>query len=188
METSCRIARDMPIYTRTGDRGETGLFGNRRVPKHDLRIEAYGAVDELNCFVGLLRAEALEADMDERLQHIQELLFEIGADLATEGGKASLPRVEPGITEMEAWIDESEAVLEPLRTFVLPAGSREAALLHVLRAVARRAERRFWSLRHRDKVPDALGTYLNRLSDLFFSWARKANRDRGVEDTPWKRS
>ena len=177
----------MPIYTRTGDRGETGLFGNKRVPKHDLRIEAYGAVDELNCFVGLLRSEPLKSDLDQHLRNIQELLFEIGADMATEGGEASLARVEPAIGELESWIDEAESAVEPQRSFILPSGHRQAALLHVARAVGRRAERRFWALRARDAIPEPLGIYLNRLSDLFFAWARQANREFGIDEVPWSR-
>ena len=184
----------MPIYTGTGDLGDTGLFGNRRVRKGHARIEAYGTVDELNSFLGLLRAEGLAAAFDDQLKAIQDTLFEIGADLATEGGKASLPRVIPAIVEAERWIDASEATLPPLRTFVLPGGSRRAALLHVLRTVARRAERRFWSLARECEtseplapVPPPIGVYLNRLSDLFFSWARRENQRAGVADVPWTR-
>jgi cob(I)alamin adenosyltransferase len=179
----------MPLYTGGGDSGETGLFGNRRVRKDDVRIEAYGTIDELNCFLGLLRAEPLDREFDAALQQVQETLFEIGADLATEGGKACLPRVEPGIATLERWIDASEQELAPLRTFVLPGGTRESALLHVLRAVARRAERRVWTLALTPAadVPPAIGIWLNRLSDLLFSWARRANRRRGVADVPWER-
>jgi len=183
----------MPIYTRTGDDGDTGLFGNRRVSKDHVRIEAYGTVDELNAFVGVLRAEPLDAEFDRQLKSIQDALFEIGADLATEGGSASVPRVEPAIQELEQWIDASEAELPPLRSFVLPGGTRAAALLHVLRTVARRAERRYWTLvrevglEPQLAVPRAIGIYLNRLSDLCFSWARRANRRAGVPDVPWTR-
>ena len=179
----------MPIYTKTGDRGDTGLFGNRRVPKHDARIQAYGTVDELSSFVGLLRAEPLPETLAARLQDVQNVLFDLGADLATEGGQASLPRVEPGIAALEAWIDEATAALPPLRTFVLPAGHREAALMHVARTVCRRAERWFWALRARgDAVPEAIGVYLNRLSDLLFVWARQANQRHGIADVPWTRA
>lgn len=182
----------MPIYTRTGDDGNTGLFGNRRVPKDHLRIEAYGTVDELNSFVGVLRAEPLDAEFDQQLKRIQDTLFEIGADLATEGGQASLARVEPAITELERWIDASEDQLPALRTFVLPGGTRVAALLHVLRTVARRAERRYWTLvwsidDPKLAVPKQLGIYLNRLSDLCFSWARRANLRAATPDVPWTR-
>jgi cob(I)alamin adenosyltransferase len=143
----------MPIYTRTGDRGDTGLFGNRRVAKDHIRIEAYGTVDELNAHVGSVRCEVTDAAFDAQLRSIQDALFDIGADLATEGGAASLPRIEPGIVELEHWIDASEAELAPLRTFVLPGGSRLAALLHVVRTVARRAERRYWTLVGRAAAP-----------------------------------
>jgi len=183
----------MPIYTRTGDDGDTGLFGNRRVSKDHVRIEAYGTVDELNALVGLLRAEPVDAAFDTQLKYIQDTLFEIGADLATEGGHASVPRVEPAILELEQWIDASEAVLPPLRSFVLPGGTRTAALLHVLRTVARRAERRYWTLVREVglephlAVPRAIGIYLNRLSDLCFSWARRANLQAGKADVPWAR-
>ncbi len=179
----------MPLYTGTGDHGETGLFGNRRVPKDDVRIEAYGTVDELNCHLGLLRADGPAAELDAALKQIQDILFEVGADLATEGGRQSLPRVLPAIAAVERWIDASEAALPPLRTFVLPGGHRQAALLHVARAVARRAERRFWTLFRIPgaNVPEELGIYLNRLSDLFFSWARLANHRHGIADVPWER-
>lgn len=180
----------MPLYTKTGDHGETGLFGNRRVPKDHPRIRAYGTVDELNCFLGLLRAEGLEEDFDRDLEEIQNTLFEVGADLAAEGGSASVARVREAIAAAEGWIDRSEGELPRLRSFVLPAGSRVTALLHVGRAVARRAEREFWTL-HRSvlgsphEVPEVLGVYLNRLSDLFFSWARRANHRAGITDRPW---
>ena len=155
----------MPIYTGTGDHGQTGLFGNRRVAKDHSRIEAYGTVDEL----------------------------------ATEGGKACLARIEPAILEIERWIDASEAMLPPLRTFVLPGGCRVAGLLHVLRTVSRRAERCFWTAARLASEPDGtanpiqpippqIGIYLNRLSDLFFTWARRANLQAGVADVPWHRA
>ncbi len=173
----------MPIYTRSGDHG---------VPKDHLRIEAYGTVDELNSLLGLLRTELLPAALDSRLESVQSDLFEIGADLATEGGRACLARVAPATADMETWIDESEASLPPLRSFVLPGGSRAAALLHVARTVARRAERKFWTLAFElargpadQHAPEAIGTYLNRLSDLLFTWARLANKAAGVPDVPW---
>jgi cob(I)alamin adenosyltransferase len=183
----------MPIYTRTGDDGDTGLFGNRRVPKDHPRIAAYGTIDELNAFVGLLRSDGLDAEFDQQLKTIQDALFDVGADLATEGGRASLGRVAAAIPELESWIDRSEAELTPLRNFVLPGGTRPASLLHVLRTVARRAERHYWTLVRAVgedpavAVPRPIGVYLNRLSDLFFSWARRANRRAGVPDVPWAR-
>lgn len=179
----------MPIYTGTGDGGETGLFGPQRVPKDDDRIEAYGTVDELNAVLGLLRTEELPPERDARVRSIQDALFDIGADLATEGGRASLKRIVPAITELERWIDESEAQLPRLRSFILPGGCRVAALMHLGRTVARRAERRYWALRHGGTdAPDEIGVYLNRLSDLLFSWSRLANHEAGIADTPWTRA
>ncbi|MCA8954903.1 MAG: cob(I)yrinic acid a,c-diamide adenosyltransferase [Planctomycetes bacterium] len=178
----------MPIYTGTGDRGQTGLFDNRRVPKDDLRIETYGTVDELNSWVGMVRAESPPAEIDAGLEQIQSTLFELGADLATPGSNASLPRVRAGIRDVEGWIDASEAQLPRLNSFVLPGGHREAASLHVLRTTARRAERLFWTLQRRENIAEELGVYLNRLSDLFFSWARLANHRHGVPDVPWRRA
>jgi cob(I)alamin adenosyltransferase len=183
----------MPIYTKTGDDGDTGLFGNRRVSKDHARIEAYGTIDELNAFVGVVRSDPLPVEFDRALESIQNTLFDVGADLATEGGRASLSRVTPAIRELEQWIDASEATLPPLRSFVLPGGCRLAARLHVLRTVARRAERRYWTLARAEEshpahaVPREIGVWLNRLSDLFFSWARRANREAGVADVPWTR-
>lgn len=179
----------MGLYTKTGDDGETGLFGNRRVPKDHARIEAYGAVDELNSFLGLLRNEPLGAEFDACLQHVQELLFDLGADLATEGGKAAVPRLTAAVAETERWIDASEAEVAPLRSFVLPGGCRAASLLHVARTVCRRAERRYWTLvRLAPDTPREIGVFLNRLSDLCFSWARRANARAGIADVPWRRA
>ncbi len=175
----------MPIYTGTGDDGTTGLFGNRRVSKDDLRIHAYGTVDELNAVLGLVRAEALPGDLDQRLLRIQETLFEVGADLAAPD-RAEAPTVVAATEEAESWIDESEAQLPGLHAFILPGGHRQAALLHLARTTARRAERLVWSLSQRETVPRALGIYLNRLSDLFFSWARWCNQAHGAADVPWR--
>ncbi|MFN3243821.1 MAG: cob(I)yrinic acid a,c-diamide adenosyltransferase [Planctomycetota bacterium] len=184
----------MPIYTGTGDDGHTGLFGNRRVPKDDARIEAYGTVDELNSVLGMLRAELQDGQTptDAQVQSLQDALFEIGADLATEGGNASVPRVEKAIGELEQWIDASESKLPQLKTFVLPGGSRIGAVLHLARTVSRRAERCYWTLQRcvadSHPVPTQIGVYLNRLSDLCFSWARLANQQAGVADIPWQRA
>jgi cob(I)alamin adenosyltransferase len=176
------------IYTKTGDHGETGLLGKQRVPKEHPRIRTYGAIDELNSFVGLLRAEPLPAELDGRLAEIQATLFDIGADLATPGGAASVARVDAGTRSLESWIDAAERELTPLRTFILPAGHREAALLHVLRTICRRVERGFWALARSEAIPKEIGVYLNRLSDLFFVWARAANRRHGRADVPWHRA
>jgi cob(I)alamin adenosyltransferase len=180
------MLQHMPIYTGTGDDGSTGLFGNRRVSKGDLRIEAYGTVDELNAVVGLVRAEGLPTDLDQRLGMIQNTLFEVGADLAAPD-RTRAPTVEAAVPEAETWIDESEAQLPQLRNFILPGGHRQAAMLHLARTTARRAERLVWTLSQREAVPEALGIYLNRLSDLFFSWARLCNHMHGTDDVPWLR-
>ena len=177
----------MPIYTGTGDDGSTGLFGNQRVPKDHPRIRAYGTVDELNAVLGLARTEPLSADLDQRLGRIQDMLFELGADLARPD-RTQVPDVEAATREIEAWIDESEAELPSLHSFILPGGHREAAILHLARTTARRAERLVWSLSQQESVPPALGIYLNRLSDLCFSWARLCNQRHGVADTPWRKS
>ncbi len=184
---TCGELADMPIYTGTGDDGSTGLFGNQRVGKDDLRVETYGSIDEINSQIGLLRCEALPAELDQRLATIQGTLFELGSDLATPGSTAALPAVIAGIRDAEAWIDASEAELPALGSFVLPGGHREAAMLHLARTAARRAERLFWALHRReaDQVEPQLGVYLNRLSDLLFSWARLANHRHGVADVPW---
>jgi len=175
----------MPIYTRTGDDGYTGLFGNQRVSKTHLRVEAYGSVDEVNAYLGLLRCESLPEARDRELQQIQETLFSIGADLATPGATSSVEQARAGITSMEKWIDRDNGALPELRSFILPGGHRQAGLFHVLRTVARRSERRVWALIEREDVPVELGTYLNRLSDLLFVWARYANHEHGVADVPW---
>jgi len=183
----------MPIYTGSGDDGSTGLFGNRRVPKDDVRITAYGTVDEVNSVIGLIGPVLGDNGEPTRaqLQSIQDALFEIGADLASEGGQASVPRIVAATAELESWIDASESQLAPLKTFVLPGGSHLASLLHLARTVTRRAERCYWTLRREvaatHPVPDAIGVYLNRLSDLCFSWARLANKAAGVDDIPWTR-
>jgi cob(I)alamin adenosyltransferase len=175
----------MPIYTGTGDDGSTGLFGNVRVSKGHLRIQAYGTVDELNAMLGLARTEPLPGALGQRLGRIQDLLFQLGADLATKD-RTEVPKVEEAAGELEAWIDESEEQLPALHSFILPGGHRQAAMLHLARTTARRAERLVWTLSQQENVPKALGIYLNRLSDLLFSWARLCNQQAGVEDVPWQ--
>jgi cob(I)alamin adenosyltransferase len=185
----------MKIYTRTGDRGETGLFGGQRVRKDDARVDAYGEVDELNAVLGGV-ASALDAagqaELTSRVRILQADLFTIGANLATpapeDGGRANdhipplpLERIE----QMERWIDEAEGELEPLRVFILPGGTEAAARLHLARTVCRRAERRVITLTRAAHIPDGAVIYLNRLSDLLFTWARLANRRAGTEDVPW---
>ena len=177
------------IYTKTGDAGETGLFGGGRVSKANPRVEAYGAVDELNAMVGWARAVGLEPAIEEVLRDAQADLFTVGAHLATPSGRAEshLPALPARrIETWEAWIDQAEAGLAPLRSFILPGGSRAAAALHVIRTVCRRAERRVVALAETDPVDPFILIYLNRLSDLLFVAARVANAAACVDDVRWE--
>ncbi len=179
----------MKIYTKTGDAGQTGLFGGTRVSKDDTRVEAYGAVDELNAVLGLCRAEGLGDDVDGLAATIQSQLFDIGGELATLSKKqdrVTIPRItEADVEALEAAIDRAEGELEPLKTFVLPGGTKAASHLHHARTVCRRAERRVVSMHKGADVRPEVLRYLNRLSDLLFTWSRLENRRAGVEDVPW---
>jgi cob(I)alamin adenosyltransferase len=176
------------LYTKTGDDGTTGLFGGGRVKKASLRVEAYGTVDELNAAIGIARATKLEAVTDSVLGHVQTDLFTLGAELACVPGreaKLAMKLLDAADAErLEKAIDEAEVGLPPLRTFVLPGGSAQAAALHLARTICRRAERGVLAL---DDAParSEVVIYLNRLSDLLFVLARKANAVAGVEDVPW---
>lgn len=181
----------MKLYTKTGDGGETTLLGGGRVSKHDLRVVAYGEVDELNAAIGAAMA-AEPADLErELLERIQRDLFAIGGQLASPHpakvakalAKAQID--ERRIEAMESAMDAADAVLPPLAAFVLPGGSTKAAALHVARTVCRRAERSVVALGARDPVPPIILTYLNRLSDLLFMLARLANQRAGVPDRTW---
>ena len=179
----------MKIYTRTGDAGETGLFGGTRVGKDDPRFEAYGTVDELNSCLGVVRALGASTETDEALLHIQSDLFTLGAELACAPGKESKLRMtvlgDADIQRLEGWIDRSEAPLEPLKSFVLPGGSTSAAELHRARTVCRRAERRTLTASHTSAIRPEILIYLNRLSDLLFVLARYENHVARVSDIPW---
>ncbi|GEJ55383.1 cob(I)yrinic acid a,c-diamide adenosyltransferase [Anaeromyxobacter diazotrophicus] len=180
----------MKIYTKTGDAGETGLFGGPRVAKDDARVEAYGAVDELNAVLGAARARGADADLGALLAAIQDQLFTLGAALATPPAaakaRAALPPLDPAWTAaLEAAVDRLEGELAPLRHFVLPGGAPLAADLHVARAVCRRAERRVVALHHHEPVAAEVLAYLNRLSDFLFVAARAANRRAGVPEPIW---
>jgi cob(I)alamin adenosyltransferase len=183
------------IYTRTGDDGSTALFGGQRVSKCDLRVEAYGTVDELNAFIGLASARTLEGDLNSLFAQIQHDLFAIGADLATpptdsgKHGSVTVIPVSPGRTAvLERAIDHFELELPPLRTFILPGGTELASQLHICRGVCRRAERRVVELGELEAINPEIIRYLNRLSDLLFVLARTANQRAGVEDVPWVNS
>lgn len=183
----------LKIYTRTGDAGETSVIGGR-VAKDDARVEACGAVDELNAWIGaaiaeLARSEGVFADMVRDLLAIQHELFDCGADLARVAGDEQSHRIRPEMVErLEAWIDRYDAECAPIRRFVLPSGSAEAAALHVCRAVCRRAERRVVTLARQAEVNRWIGVYLNRLSDWLFVLARTANVRLGVPDVEYDRS
>ncbi|MGD9645547.1 MAG: cob(I)yrinic acid a,c-diamide adenosyltransferase [Pirellulales bacterium] len=182
----------MKIYTKTGDTGETGLFGGPRVRKDAPRIEAYGTVDELNAVLGLARVAELPEEIDALLQRVQNELFDLGAELATpdaqQRGLRSLGAAQ--IAVLEQAIDRGQAQLEPLREFILPGGSRGAAQLHLARTVCRRAERRLVTLAAvpSERLAAEPIVYLNRLGDLLFVLARLANRAAGVADVAWKKT
>ena len=185
----------MNLYTRTGDDGTTGLFSGTRVSKDHPRIEAYGTVDELNAVLGLVgcacdRSHAFERRLHEIVDVMQSRLFDIGADLATPEGAKQQARIhridEQDVAEAEGWIDEVDGGNPPISAFVMPGGSELAARLHLARTVCRRAERTIISLSAIEPVGDPLLRYMNRLSDLFFAMARRANHERGHADVAWK--
>jgi len=177
----------MKVYTRTGDGGDTSLFGGARVAKDDLRVEAYGTVDELSSLLGLLRTEPLPDGVDERLAGLQSSLFAVGGVLADPDGRFPYEPSSWAPGPLEAWIDEMDAELAELRAFVLPGGSRGASLAHVARTVCRRAERRVRSvLTSGGDLPDGVLPYLNRLSDALFVLARFLNARLGVADLEWR--
>jgi cob(I)alamin adenosyltransferase len=177
------------IYTRTGDSGETGLFDGTRVPKSDSRIAAFGDVDELGAWLGFARASNLDADLQEMLERIQRDLFAVGARLADPGHKIAGRVTKAAVTgddvsRLEAWIDELEAALPPLRRFILAGGSPAGAALHMARTICRRAERAVVALGAGSVEPDLL-TYVNRLSDLLFVMARSANHRAHAPELEW---
>lgn len=182
----------MKIYTRTGDRGDTGLFGGDRVSKAHPRIEAIGAVDETNALLGMARAFASGGPAAERLDGligaVQEELFVVGSDLATPlKSKAAAPRISPGHSaRLEREIDRLEEDLPALRHFILPGGVPTASMLHAARAACRRAERRVVAASASESLNEAAATYLNRLSDYLFVLARWANGAEGGAERPWK--
>jgi cob(I)alamin adenosyltransferase len=181
----------LKIYTRTGDTGETGLFGGGRVPKDHARVDAYGDVDELNAFLGVVRSVEPMSRVDDVILPIQRDLFAIGALLATpnrEKMREHLSKARIGddrISELEREIDSGEAELEPLKAFIVPGGTPKAAALHVARTVCRRAERRIVSLTREEDIPAVVVTYMNRLSDLLFVLARVADRRGGGQEVTW---
>lgn len=176
----------MKIYTKTGDQGDTGLFGGQRVKKNDPRVEAYGTIDELNAVLGVVRASSPPSDLDPVLREIQNDLFVLGAEVACMPEKVpqlKMPLIGADhIRSLETLIDASEERVPPLRQFILPDGSPAGASLHHARTVARRAERCCLDLDLRAE----LLIYLNRLSDCLFVLARRTNHDQKASETPWK--
>ena len=177
----------MKIYTRTGDAGDTGLWGGQRVPKNHLRIQAYGAVDECNSQLGLALT-VCPAELSQPLYELQNHLFVLGSDLASPKDSPLIPRVcAEDVSALEALIDHHESHLSPLQQFILPGGSPAAAWLHLARTVARRAERAVVALMEQENINPHVLTWLNRLSDLLFVLARRANALAGQPDIPWQK-
>jgi cob(I)alamin adenosyltransferase len=179
----------MKIYTKTGDQGTTSLFGGKRVSKSDLRIDAYGTVDELNSYVGLLRDQQVNTKRKDVLLEIQDRLFTLGSILATEPGnvKVKIPSVqETDITFLEKQMDEMDAQLPSMKSFVLPGGHQSVSFGHLARTVCRRAERLVIALDKIEKVNELVIKYLNRLSDYLFVLCRMMTQELGAEETPWK--
>lgn len=183
----------MKIYTRTGDDGGTALFGGGRVRKDDDRVEAYGSVDELNAVVGWAVTRIADLEIRARLEGLQHDLFTLGAELATPPARSGRKRpATPGapadrVDDMEGWMDAADEELPPLRAFVLPGGSEGAAALHIARTVCRRAERAVVRLAGSDFVEPVILTYLNRMSDLLFTFARLENHRSGGRDVEWSK-
>ncbi|MEO7963949.1 MAG: cob(I)yrinic acid a,c-diamide adenosyltransferase [Gemmatimonadaceae bacterium] len=181
----------LKIYTKTGDDGQTGLFGGGRVEKDHPRVEAYGDVDELNAVLGMARSVEMMPRIDEVLVPVQRDLFAIGALLATPDHEKMREQLQKAridddrIAQLERAIDECEQELEPLRSFILPGGTPKASALHVARTVCRRAERRVVTLHREVGLPELAVIYLNRLSDLLFMLARVANKRAGAGEVTW---
>src|SRR5688572_28441556 len=179
----------MKIYTKTGDKGKTALFGGKRVSKADLRIETYGTVDKMNSYVGLVRDQPVNQNRINILVEIQARLFTIGSILATEPGttKVKIPfLIAEDITVLEQEIDAMDASLPPMKSFVLPGGHQSVSFCHVARTVCRRAERLVIALDAQEKIDALVIQYLNRLSDYLFMLSRKMTAELGAEETPWK--
>ena len=185
------------IYTKTGDKGETSLYGGTRVSKAAARVESYGTLDELNAFIGLAKAEISDEKVLSQLQKIQFDLFTVGSEAATPTDKMLLANgknrldlmiSEKEITELELWMDDFDAELEPLRFFILPSGGKAAATVHVCRTVCRRAERAIVFLNETEEVRPELIKYLNRLSDYLFILARYISKISGEKEDYWNPS
>jgi cob(I)alamin adenosyltransferase len=178
----------MKIYTKTGDKGTTALFGGTRVSKHNLRIEAYGTVDELNAVLGLLADQEANARRVDELRGIQSYLFTIGSHLAAAPGKKLdyLPALSvSAVSDLEKSIDQMDSELEPLKYFILPGGHQAVSFSHLARTVCRRAERRCTALHDLEPIDEHIIIYLNRLSDYLFTLGRMLARELDVKEIPW---
>ena len=179
----------MKIYTKTGDQGSTSLFTGTRVPKHHIRIESYGTVDELNSVLGLVRDQEMDKHSKESLMHIQDKLFTVGAILATEPKKDNrlkIPRIEEeDIQFLEQEIDQMNEELAPMTHFILPGGHPSVSYCHVARTTCRRAERMISYLHEKEPVPENVIAYMNRLSDYLFVLARKLSKLLNAEEIKW---
>jgi cob(I)alamin adenosyltransferase len=178
----------MKIYTKTGDKGDTALFSGGRVPKHHLRVESYGTIDELNSILGVVRASKPSSQTDTWLEDLQNQLFHLGADLATplDAKVDWISRVKPAQVEwLEETIDTMTEELEPLVNFILPGGTMAAAQLHVARTVCRRAERLITALQETEEINASSLVYINRLSDWLFTLARYENLQAGEPESKW---
>lgn len=173
----------MPIYTKTGDKGTTALFGGKRVLKCEELVDVYGSIDELNSWIGRISAEIQASDVQSFLSSIQEDLFAIGSHMA--GWKMSLADLPKRVKEMEARIDVLDDTLPKLTNFILPGGTILASNIHLARAVCRRVERQTVALAQKEEVDPKILIYLNRLSDLFFMLARFINREAGIVEVTW---
>jgi len=179
----------MKIYTKTGDSGQTGLFGGKRVEKNNRRIEAYGTIDELNSIVGLVLCEKVESKTKTVLTSIQNSLFIIGSELATPSdvkSSAIQSISENEIQNIEKYIDDLDDELTPLKNFILPGGCKSAAILHFARTVCRRAERRIVDINSNEEVNSNIIKYINRVSDLLFVLARYENQKKSTSEIEWK--
>jgi cob(I)alamin adenosyltransferase len=177
------------IYTKTGDKGQTSLWGGARVPKHHIRIEAYGTVDELNSYLGVVRDQLQDEELKTDLKIIQDRLFTLGSILATDpekSGKIQTPDLfESDIKQLETWIDNMESLLPELKNFILPGGHQAVSFCHVARCVCRRAERLSVALNENEPVNELVLQYLNRLSDYLFVLSRRIGQLYGVEEVIW---
>lgn len=179
----------MKIYTKTGDKGQTSLIGGTRVAKNSVRLEAYGTIDELNSYLGLIRSFTIAPELKDQLVAIQNVLFAVGGNLATDTSvrevRSGLAVTEKDVVFLEDAMDRMDGTLPPMTHFILPGGDQASAFAHIARTVCRRAERRVLDVAARYEVDDGVIRYINRLSDYLFVLARKIAYDAGAEELTW---